>query len=119
MSSIELIIYELIKGSAAVATDDGDKLFKTIDGYFIEDETVILDFAKIRTLTTTFLNAAIGQLYDKYDSPFIQAHLKVKNLSPEDTDQMKKVVERAKQYFKNKQSIENPVKDVMDEEHDN
>jgi hypothetical protein len=119
MQNNELVIFDLIKSNAAVATDDGDKLFKIIAEYFEKNETVTLDFIKLKSLTSTFLNAAIGQLYSKYDSPFIQAHLKVNNLSPEDTYTMKKVVERAKQYFINKQSIEKPVKDVMNEEHDN
>jgi hypothetical protein len=118
METKVITVCELIKGNAAVATDDGDNLFKEIVRLFEMDACVILDFKAINIITTTFLNAAIGQLYSKYDSPFLQKHLKVLNMSPEDKSQSNLVVEKAKQYFKNKQSIENPVKDVMDEEHD-
>jgi hypothetical protein len=112
-------IYDIVNGPAAIATEDGEKLFAELSDMLSNADMVILDFEKINTLTTTFLHAAIGQLYRMFDSPFLQAHMKVVNMSQEDKAQLRKVVERAPQYFKDKQSIEKPVQDVMDEEHDN
>jgi len=112
-------IYDIVGGSAAIATADGEKVFVELSNLLSNKDVAILDFEKINTLTTTFLHSAVGQLYNTFDSPFLQAHLKVLNMSQEDIAQLKFVVERAKQYFKDKESIEKPVKDVMDEEHDN
>ena len=114
----QISIYKVIGGSAAVATADGETLFKDIFSVLAQENIVILDFNGIEALTSTFLNSAIGQLYNKFDSPFLQTHLKVINISKEDMESLKKVVERAKQYFKDKKSIENPIRDVLDEEQD-
>lgn len=111
-------IYEVIGSPAAVATEDGEKLYNRLLNILANNAVAVLDFHNIDALTSTFLNAAIGQLYNKFDSPFLQTHLKVTNMSQEDMTLLNRVVERAKQYFKDKKSIENPMKDVMDEEHD-
>jgi hypothetical protein len=110
----EINIFEQVGGPAAVSTEDGQHLFEGIHALLEKDAVVSLNFVNIETMTSTFLNAAIGQLYSHYDSPFLQKHLKVKNLTPEDRDIVKRVVERAKQYFKDKENIENPVREAMD-----
>lgn len=112
-----ICVSDIIGGFAAVATDDGEKLFGEISYTLSKKEVAVLDFQKINTLTSTFLNSSIGQLYSKYESPFLQVHLKVLNMSQEDMAQLKKVIERAKQYFKDRESIEKPVKEILDEEH--
>ena len=109
-------VMEQVKGKAAVATEDGDSLFKVVSDLMDRDVCVTLDFAQIEMMTSTFLNAAIGQLYGKYKSPFLQAHLDVASLSVEDTELLKRVIERAKQYFKDRGSIEKPMKEAMDGE---
>ncbi len=104
-------IATFIKGSTAVSVTDGDNVFKKLDEFFIKSKAVELDFRGIELLTTSFLNAAVGQLYSKYDSPFLQEHLKVINLSKEDIPLMRLVIQRAKSYFANKESFENSVRE--------
>ena len=55
-------IFDIVGGKAAVSTEDGDRLFKTISTFLEKDFQVVLDFANIETLITTFLNAAIASL---------------------------------------------------------
>jgi hypothetical protein len=52
-------------------------------------------------LTAAFLNAAIGQLYGKFKEDQIRAQLKVKDMQPDDFALLKRVVDTAKQYFRN------------------
>jgi hypothetical protein len=118
MAEEKINIYGLIGGPSAVATEDGEKLFSRLLNVLTHNAVVILDFQNIDALTSTFLNAAVGQLYNKFDSPFLQTHLKVINISQEDMELLKRVVERAKQYFKDKKSIENPLRDALDEKQD-
>ncbi|MGA2915615.1 MAG: DUF4325 domain-containing protein [Sedimentisphaerales bacterium] len=118
MAEQKIIVYDIVSGKAAVATEDGEKLFEKLTSILANNNVAILDFENIDALTSTFLNAAIGQLYNKFDSPFLQTHLKPINMSPEDTELLKRVIDRAKQYFKDKRSIEKPIKDAMDEEQD-
>lgn len=116
MKVFRIIIFEKIGSSAAVASNDGERLFKIISSAFEKNLSIVLDFNNIELITSTFLNAAIGQLYDKYDSPFINKHLKVENMAPEDKMILKKVVIRAKEYFKDRAKMENSLKEAMGDE---
>lgn len=117
MKEIKVNIFEQIGSDAAVSSEDGELLFKKIiKGLEEKDIRLILDFTNINLITSTFLNAAIGQLYSKYDSAFLRRRLRVENLSKEDLELLKKVVERAKEYFKDKKKIEGSIKEVLGDE---
>jgi len=109
-------IFDVVGGKAAVSTEDGERLFTTISTFLDKDFEVVLDFTNIEMLITTFLNAAIGQLYSKYDSPFLQERLRVNNLAPEDRERMIKTIERAKEYFANKDNLEKDIQEAFDDE---
>ena len=113
MQSVKISIFEQIGSDAAVASEDGENLFERIDKAFKKNIVVILDFNNIELITSTFLNAAIGQLYSNYESPFLKEHFKVENMLPEDMMILKKVIERAKEYFKNKEEMEESLKEVL------
>lgn len=99
-------IFQRIGSSAAVSSADGDKLFVVIEKAFEKGMVVVLDFNNIDSITPTFLNAAIGQLYSKYESPFLNLYLEVKNIKEEDEALLRKVVKNAKRYFKDKRRKE-------------
>ena len=109
-------IFDIVGGKAAVSTEDGERLFETISAFLQKDFEVVLDFVNIETLITTFLNAAIGQLYSKYDSPFLRKHLSVRGLQPEDKERMVRTIERAKEYFKDKDNLEKDIREAFDDE---
>jgi len=109
-------IFDVVGGKAAVSTEDGERLFEMIIAFLEKEVEVVLDFVNIETLITTFLNAAIGQLYSKYDSPFLQEHLKVINLAPEDRERMVRTIERSKEYFKDKENVEKDIREAFDDE---
>lgn len=116
MKEIRVSIFEQIGSKAAVSSEDGELLYKRIVKGLEEDVIVVLDFMNIELVTSTFLNAAIGQLYNRYGSPFLRAHLKVENLAKEDLELLKKVIERAKEYFKDKEKMEKNIKEVLGDE---
>ena len=109
-------IFDVVGGKAAVSTEDGDRLFETINAFLEKDFEVILDFVNIEMLTSTFLNAAIGQLYSKYDSPSLSKQLSTSNLQPEDKELIVKIIERAKEYFKDKKNVEKDIQEAFDDE---
>lgn len=115
MKKITINIYEHIGSSAAVSSEDGEILFNLLTKSFEQKMEVILDFANIELITSTFLNASIGQLYSGYTSQFLRPHLKVANMDKEDMELLKKVVERAKAYFKDRKGLEKNIKEVLGE----
>ncbi len=116
MGQKTISIFDVVGGKAAVSTEDGERLFETISAFLEKGFEVVLDFVNIETLITTFLNAAIGQLYSKYDSPFLREHLSVRGLQPEDRERMIRTIERAKEYFKDKENVEKDIREAFDDE---
>lgn len=116
MREIRVSIFEQIGSNAAVSSEDGELLYKRLVKGLEEKVIVVLDFMNIELVTSTFLNAAIGQLYNRYDSPFLRAYLKVENLAKEDLELLKKVIERAKEYFKDKAKIGASIKEALGDE---
>lgn len=117
MKEIRISIFEQIGSTAAVSSEDGDLLYgRIVKGLKEDGAQTTLDFTNIELITSTFLNAAIGQLYNKYDSPFLRERLRVENMAKEDLVLLKKVVERAKEYFKNKEKIDASIKEALEDE---
>ena len=113
-------IYNLIKSTFAVKTEDGDLIFKNISKEFTEKNKIILDFTGINLMTTAFLNAAIGQLYsdeELYSSAFLNEYLQLKNVPQEDLPLFKLVIERAKEYFKEKENLNTSINNSFYGEH--
>lgn len=101
MKEIRISIFEQAGNSAAVSAEDGELLYKRIQrGLQAKDVKIILDFTNISLITTVFLDISIGQLYGIYKSLFLKERLKVENMTKEDLELLKKVINRAKVYFK-------------------
>lgn len=103
-----LIIKDIINSELAVSTENGEKVFEIVDSYLQKKEKVELDFAGITIMITAFLNAAIGKLYGKkeYTPEFLNEYLKLENVEKEDRSLFKDVIQRAKEYFANKEDFE-------------
>lgn len=99
---MDLQIKEIINSDTALSPDSGLRVYDVLDSAISKSETVELDFSGIEVMTSAFLNAAIGQLYSKFSSEDLNLYLKVRNLPVEDRALLKKVIERAKDYFKDK-----------------
>jgi len=113
MKEITINIFEKLGSTAAVSSEDGEQLFSLIMKALNNNVLIILDFNNIELITSTFLNAAIGQLYNKFQSQFLRKHLRVENMDNDDLLLLKKVVDRAKDYFKNKKIIEDSIKEGL------
>jgi hypothetical protein len=111
----KLFVKNIINSNIAVATDAGDKVFNQLIASFETGKKTSLDFEGITIMTTAFLNAAIGQLYSqgKYDSNFLNNSLKLVNIQPEDIPLFVMVVNRAKEYFANKEKFEGHSEEVF------
>ena len=115
MEKKNIRIVDIVGGNAAVSTEDGNDLFKEISKFLDREIIVNLDFTNIDTMTSTFLNAAIGQLYSKYKSEYLQKYLKVLNLEEVDRELLIRVIERAKEYFKDKEKMDRAIEESLDE----
>lgn len=109
----QLKIINIINRETAVSSDDGGFVYDHIVDCINNKCIAELDFSEITILTTAFLNSAIGQLYNTYSSEELNNIIKLKNVADEDKILFKKVIERAKEYFKNKKGFENSANDAI------
>lgn len=110
-----LTVKDIINSPLAVSTEKGEMVFKTINSHLQKNEKVIVDFKGIDLMITAFLNAAIGKLYGNksYSSQFLNDHIKLDNIEKEDISLFKDVIERAKEYFENKNEFENDANEML------
>ena len=97
----EIIIspFEIVGSPLCVASDDGQKVYERIDTALRDGQNVIVSFHNVTSLTSAFLNSAIGQLYGSFSADQIRAALQVKDMVAEDLVLLKRVVDTAKEYF--------------------
>ena len=112
MESKESIrVFEVLGSPFAITTEDGEKVYEKINSNLKKQAPIQLDFDQIELVVSTFLNASIGQLYGSYDSEFIKTHLSIVNMTPEDLVILEKVINRAKDFFSNKEGFTDLLKD--------
>lgn len=113
---LTISIFEVVGSPLCVASSDGQKIYDRLAAALKEGQSTILSFHNVSTLTSAFLNAAIGQLYDKFSEEQIRALLKVKDMEPDDLALLKRVVETAKQYFRDPQKFNQAVREELGDE---
>lgn len=116
--NLTLSVFEVVGTPLCVASDDGQRVHDRIATALKEGSSVTVSFLNVSSLTSAFLNAAIGQLYGSFTEDQIRSKLKVKDIEPEDLALLKRVVETAKQYFKNPKRFNKAVQDVLGDEGD-
>ena len=97
---VSISVYEVVGNGLCVASDDGQKVNDQIAVALRKGKKVRLSFKNVESLTATFLNAAVGQLYGEFSERKIKSNLEVVDMEPDDLFLLKRVVDTAKEYFK-------------------
>ena len=111
--NITLNVFEIVGSPLCVASDDGQRVYERIANAFKEERNVTLSFLNVSSLTSAFLNAAIGQLYGSFTEDQIRAQLKVKDMQPDDLALLKRVVDTAKEYFKDPRRFDRAFEEAL------
>lgn len=110
---ITLSLFEIVGSSRCVASDDGQKVHDRIAAALQQGRGVVISFSNVTSLTSAFLNAAIGQLYSSFAAEQIRAKLKVKDIEPDDRALLKRVVDTAKDYFNNTSRFQIATREML------
>jgi hypothetical protein len=107
---IQLSLTEVVGSSVCVSIEDGTKVHDKIVDAINAGSAVALSFHGVGRLTTAFLNAAVGQLYNEYDEAEVrQRLLPPTGATQEQLTYLKRVVDNAKIFFANRDAISNIV----------
>ena len=112
-------ITDVVGSGLCIASDDGDKVHAKIADAIKRGDKVQLSFAEIQDLTSAFLNAAVGQLYGEFSEPQLRASLLPPvEASPDDLTLLRRVVERAKEYFEERAPFHKAEREVLGDDSD-
>ena len=114
----KISVYEVVGSPLCVASGDGQKVHDRLAFALKKARRVVLSFHNVSTMTSAFLNAAIGQLYGNFSEGQIRSLLKVEEIEPEDAVLLKRVVETAKLYFQDRQRFDQAVREVLEDDDD-
>lgn len=114
--NLNISVFEIVGNRLCVASDDGQKVYDRVSAALKEGRNVIVSFLNITGLTSAFLNAAIGQLYGIFTEEQVRKLLKVQDMQPDDLVLLKRVVETAKQYFKDPERFQQAVRETLEED---
>ncbi|MFD0749207.1 STAS-like domain-containing protein [Mucilaginibacter calamicampi] len=107
-----LIVKDILGSNTALSTDAGGVLFTEIHKALSGKQDIKLDFRDVEVMSSAFLNVAIGQLYHAFGPDELNEHLKIVNLPVEDRALLKKVIDRAKEYFSDQKAFDQRMNDL-------
>ncbi len=109
-------VYQIVGNSICVEADDGTKVSDVVKEFIKNKKAIKLSFLNVTMLTSAFLNTAIGILYKDFTEKEVKDFLSVSDLDSTDAMLLKRVVDNAKNYYKNPDRIEKSVKEILGEE---
>ena len=114
--SIKVSVFGIVGSPLCVASSDGQEVYERLNAAFEANRKVTLSFHNVTALTSAFLNAAIGQLYGTFSEDKIQSSLEMENMEKDDEDLLERVVENAKQYFKDPERFNQAIQETLNDD---
>lgn len=117
-TDIAISVFEVVGSPLCVASGDGQKVYDRLAAVLKQDRRVSLSFRNVSTLTSAFLNTAIGQLYGEFGENQIRTLLKVADMEAGDVALLRRVVDTAKRYFQDPERFNNAVREALEDDGD-
>ena len=112
---IVVMVFEVVGSGICVSSDDGQKVHDQIAAALREGKKIKVSFLNVESLTSAFLNAAIGQLYGEFSDETIRESLSVSDMEQDDLALLKRVVETAKEYFSDPERFRKAREEALEE----
>ena len=113
---MKISIYEVVGSPLCVASNDGQKVYDRLAAALRAECRVALSFHNVTTMTSAFMNSAIGQLYGAFSEEQIRALLRVEDMEPDDLELLKRVIDTAKLYFQNRKNFDQAIREELEDE---
>jgi len=109
---MELSVFKIVGHPACFLQSDGQRVYDCIKAAMKNDRSIMLSFLNVTTLAPEFLNAAIGQLYSVFSASKIRELLNIRDMQQDDMELLRRVIEMAQQYLKDRGFMEYQQKPV-------
>lgn len=117
-SDTTISVFGVVGSPLCVASNDGQKVYDRLAAALKAERRVVLSFHNVSTMTSAFLNSAVGQLYEAFSEEQIRALLKVEDMEPDDLELLKRVIDTAKLYFQDRQRFDQAVREALEDDDD-
>lgn len=87
-------------GPHCVSPEDGQRLFDRLVEALRLGKSIGLDFTKVETISTVFLNVAIGKLFGRFEADLIERLVRWGNIADADDRLIRLVIRNAKAHYK-------------------
>ena len=111
-STLSIRVVEL-SGPHCVSREMGEKIYDAIVPALEKGATLTIDFTNVLTLTSQFLNPAIGRLYGKFDKSFLAEHIKWSGIDDVDASIVRAVIENAEDYYRKNPAARTHQQDIV------
>ncbi len=111
----KISVYKVAGSPLCVASGDGEKVYRRLAAALESGRSVALSFHNAGALTPAFLNTAIGQLYGQFSEEQIRSSIRLEDMEADDLALLNRVVDNAKQYFRDPQGFEQALRDVLED----
>jgi len=95
-----------VQKNQAISSEEADGVYNMLHKILEDGQKVILDFAGISLLISSFLNSAVGRLYGDFKPNITDDSVSFVNLDARDEYILRMVIGRAKDYHNNKSLID-------------
>ena len=109
-------VVDIVGGPICVSTDDGQKLYEKVASVIRDDTKIVLSFEQVKYLIPAFFNAAIGKLYEEFTEERINQSISFRDMPTGWEDLHRHLMDRAKDYFENREAYDRAWKEEMGEE---
>jgi hypothetical protein len=113
MEPAKISVYSIVGSSHCVLAEDGERVYEKIKEALEKEKHVELSFLNIELLTSAFLNAAIGRLYENFPEEKIRKSLFLRNISDKDRELIKRVVNTVKIYQRSPELLAKVIKEFL------
>jgi small nuclear ribonucleoprotein (snRNP)-like protein len=105
--NIIIRVEDLIKSKVCISSERGEKLYEAIISAVRMGKKTYVSFDGITCISSAFLDSAIGELYNgEFSKKELKEKISIIGLKEDDLFIMRRVAERAEEFFKNPQKIE-------------
>lgn len=101
----KLVLSQEIESPFCVSNADGVMVHDRIAEAFKRSEAIEISFSGVTRLTTAFLNAAIGQLYDEFPEKTISSLLQYTDATSSHLSKVKTTIDNAKIFFNDSKNL--------------
>lgn len=111
--STNVNVHDVVGSEFCISSEDGEKVYTIVEDALKSNVKVSLSFVGVEDITSAFLNVAIGQLYGKFDEDHVRTYLSISDLARQDVSLLRRVVERAKEYFRHPDPFDAAVQEAL------